>query len=165
MEGEFQKRTVLCYSNFMKYIISFSLFNVFLLIIENGSIIYLVDIMLDGNNILKELFTPFYFLSPHLYLEILNEKLPNQCFQIFDFNLTIEKYEGSQNYNNNDTNILRYLKEKKKNFRKKREKFRLKKLIQRQKKIKKKKKRKKRKKRKKKRKMRIKILFYQCIKE
>ena len=120
MEDEFQKRTVLCYSNFMKYIISFSLFNVFLLIIENSSIIYSVDIMLDGDNILKELFTPIYFLSPHLYLEILNEKLPNQCFQIFDFNSTIEKYEASQNDNNNDTKILRYLKGKKKNLRKKR---------------------------------------------
>ena len=120
MEDEFQKRTVLCYSNFMKYIISFSLFNVFLLIIENSSIIYSVDIMLDGDHILKELFTPFYFLSPHLYLEILNEKLPNQCFQIFDFNSTIEKYEAIQNDNNNDTNNLRYLKDRKKNFRKKR---------------------------------------------
>ena len=75
MEDNFQKRTVLCYSNFMKYIISFSFFNIILVIIENSSIIYSVDIMLDGDNILKELFTPFYFLSPHLYLEILNEQI------------------------------------------------------------------------------------------
>ena len=68
MENEFQKRQVLCYSNFMKYIISFSLFNILLIIIENCSIIYSVDIMLGGDKILNELFTPFYFLSPHLYV-------------------------------------------------------------------------------------------------
>ena len=90
MENEFQKRQVLCYSNFMKYIISFSLFNILLIIIENCSIIYSVDIMLGGDKILNELFTPFYFLSPHLYVEMLNEKLPNQCFSIFQFNTSID---------------------------------------------------------------------------
>ena len=97
MEDNFQKRTVLCYSNFMKYIISFSFFNIILVIIENSSIIYSVDIMLDGDKILNELFTPFYFLSPHLYVEILNEKFPNQCFEIFDFNSTLEKNEQDKN--------------------------------------------------------------------
>ena len=96
MENEFQKRQVLCYSNFMKYIISFSLFNILLIIIENCSIIYSVDIMLGGDKILNELFTPFYFLSPHLYVEMLNEKLPNQCFSIFQFNTSID--------NDNDIN-------------------------------------------------------------
>ena len=67
----------------MKYTISFSIFNILLIIIENCSIIYSVDIMLGKDNILNELFTPFYFLSPHLYVEMLNEKLPNQCFVIF----------------------------------------------------------------------------------
>ena len=97
MEDKFQKRTVLCYSNFMKYIISFSFFNIILVIIENSSIIYSVDIMLDGDKILNELFTPFYFLSPHLYVEMLNEKFPNQCFEIFDFNSTLEKNEQDKN--------------------------------------------------------------------
>ena len=55
MEDGFQKRTVLCYSNFMKYIISFSFFNIILIIIENSSIIYSVDVMLDGDKILNEL--------------------------------------------------------------------------------------------------------------
>ena len=96
MKNEFQKRQVLCYSNFMKYIISFSLFNILLIIIENCSIIYSVDIMLGGDKILNELFTPFYFLSPHLYVEMLNEKLPNQCFSIFQFNTSID--------NDNDIN-------------------------------------------------------------
>ena len=116
MEDEFQRRTVLCYSNFMKYIISFSLFNILLVIIENSSIIYSVDLMLDGDKILNELFTPFYFLSPHLYVEMLNEKLPNQCFELFDFNTTMEEYYANQN---NNTENLRNLKEKKKKFKKK----------------------------------------------
>lgn len=93
MEDEFQKRTVLCYSNFMNYIISFSVFNIIILIIENSSIIYSVDLMMDGDKVLNELFTPFYFLSPHLYIEMLNEKFPNQCFQIFDFNSIMLEYE------------------------------------------------------------------------
>ena len=113
MEDGFQKRTVLCYSNFMKYIISFSLFNILLVIIENSSIIYSVDVMLDGDKILNELFTPFYFLSPHLYIEMLNEKLPNQCFQIFDFNQTTEEDdENDENEENqNKTENSRNLKE------------------------------------------------------
>ena len=52
--------------------------------------------MLGGDKILNELFTPFYFLSPHLYVEMLNEKLPNQCFSIFQFNTSID--------NDNDIN-------------------------------------------------------------
>ena len=112
MEDEFQKRTVLCYSNFMKYIISFSIFNILLVIIENSSIIYSVDVMLDGDKILNELFTPFYFLSPHLYVEMLNEKLENQCFQIFDFNTTNEE-NNAKNTNLNETKNLRNLKQKK----------------------------------------------------
>ena len=105
MEDEFQKRQVLCYSNFMKYIISFSLFNI-LLIIENCSIIYSVDIMLGKDNILKELLTPFYFLSPHLYVEILNEKLPNQCFSIFQFNTTSENNKNDDDNDNNNKDII-----------------------------------------------------------
>ena len=106
MENEFQNRQVLCYSNFMKYIISFSLFNILLIIIENCSIIYSVDIMLDGDKILNELFTPFYFLSPHLYVEILNEKFPNQCFSIFQFNTTSDNDNDDDNtvINNDDIN-------------------------------------------------------------
>ena len=103
MENEFQKRQVLCYSNFMKYTISFSVFNILLIIIENCSIIYSVDIMLGKDNILNQLFTPFYFLSPHLYVEMLNEKLPNQCFTIFKFNTTTE--DDTQDIENNEFNI------------------------------------------------------------
>ena len=124
MEDEFQKRTVLCYSNFMKYIVSFSLFNILLVIIENSSIIYSVDVMLDGDKILNELFTPFYFLSPHLYIEMLNEKLPNQCFQIFDFTSTKEEYEENQNKTQNLRNLKeikkRTIKNKNKLFKKRR---------------------------------------------
>ena len=120
MENNFQRRAVLCYSNFMKYIISFSLFNILLVIIENSSIIYSVDVMLDGDKILNELFTPFYFLSPHLYIEMLNEKLPNQCFQIFDFNQTTEEddendeNEENQNKTENSRN-LKEIRKKRKN--------------------------------------------------
>ena len=103
MEDEFQKRQVLCYSNFMKYIISFSAFNILLIIIENCTIIYSVDIMLGRDHILNELFTPFYFLSPHFYVEIINEKLPNQCFSIFKFNSTTDENEGDE-YNINPNN-------------------------------------------------------------
>ena len=102
MEDEFQKRTVLCYSNFMKYIISFSIFNILLVIIENSSIIYSVDLMMDGDKVLNELFTPFYFLSPHLYIEMLNEKFPNQCFQIFDFDSIMLEYDKSNNEKDED---------------------------------------------------------------
>ena len=97
MENEIQKREVLCYSNFMKYIIPFTFFNILITIIENCSIIYSVDIMLGGDKILNELFTPFYFLSPHLYVEMVNEKLPNQCFSIFQFNTSKD--------NDNDNSI------------------------------------------------------------
>ena len=118
MEDGFQKRTVLFYSNFMKYIISFSFFNIILLIIENSSIIFSVDIMLDEDIILKDLFTPFYFLSPHLYVEMLNEKLPNQCFEIFDFNTTLvneeENDEKAQIKNGTEKTISNKLKQKKK---------------------------------------------------
>ena len=102
MEDEFQKRTVLCYSNFMNYIISFSIFNIIILIIENSSIIYSVDLMMDGDKVLNELFTPFYFLSPHLYIEMLNEKFPNQCFQIFDFNTIMLEYEEANKQKEDD---------------------------------------------------------------
>jgi hypothetical protein len=111
MEDGFQKRTVLCYSNFMKYIISFSFFNIILIIIENSSIIYSVDVMLDGDKILNELFTPFYFLSPHFYVEILNEQFPNQCFEIFNFNTTLEDNEETDVKN---STISKKLKEKSK---------------------------------------------------
>ena len=99
MENEFQKRQVLCYSNFMKYIISFSFFNILLIIIENCTIIYSVDIMLGKDKILNQLFTPFYFLSPHLYVEMLNEKLPNQCFNIFKFNTTTDDDDYNNEFN------------------------------------------------------------------
>ena len=59
--------------------------------------------MLGKDNILNQLFTPFYFLSPHLYVEMLNEKLPNQCFTIFKFNTTTE--DDTQDIENNEFNI------------------------------------------------------------
>ena len=105
MEDGFHKRMVLCYTNFMKYILSFSFINIIIVIIENSSIIYNIDVMLDGDNILKDLFTPFYFLSPHLYVDMLNEKFPNQCDQIFDFNGTLieeEEEEEEENANSSD---------------------------------------------------------------
>ena len=105
MENEFQKRQVLCYSNFMKYIISFSVFNIILIIIENCSLIYSIDIMLGKDKILNELFTPLYFLSPHLYVEILNEKLPNQCFNIFKFNTSIDDDDEDNDLPDNQSDI------------------------------------------------------------
>lgn len=133
MENEFQNRQVLCYSNFMKYTISFSIFNILLIIIENCTIIYSVDIMLGRDKILNELFTPFYFLSPHLYVEMLNEKLPNQCFSIFKFNTTneddIENNENNFELNNDSLNNKERLSEssnknlvKKSKYRKKKKK-------------------------------------------
>ena len=77
--------------------------------------------MVNGDKILNELFTPFYFLSPHLYIEILNEKFPNQCYQIFDYNKTMSEYEngkedlGNDNddeRNKNNTHNLRNIQEK-----------------------------------------------------
>jgi hypothetical protein len=59
--------------------------------------------MLGRDKILNELFTPFYFLSPHLYVEMLNEKLPNQCFSIFKFNTTNEN-NGENNEDNIESN-------------------------------------------------------------
>ena len=133
MENEFQNRQVLCYSNFMKYTISFSIFNILLIIIENCTIIYSVDIMLGRDKILNELFTPFYFLSPHLYVEMLNEKLPNQCFSIFKFNTTneddVENNEDNFELNNDSLNNKERLSEssnknlvKKSKYRKKKKK-------------------------------------------
>ena len=68
--------------------------------------------MLDGDNILNELFTPFYFLSPHLYVEMINEKFQNQCFQIFDFDAILEKHGN----NTNKTNNLIFLRENEKKY-------------------------------------------------
>ena len=88
MEGEFGKRTVLAYSNFMKYIIPFALYNIILIIIENSACIYSVDLMFGGDKILSELLSPLYFLSPHIYLDMLNEQFPNECDLIFNYNGT-----------------------------------------------------------------------------
>ena len=96
MEGEFGKRTVLAYSNFMKYIIPFALYNIILIIIENSACIYSVDLMFGGDKILSELLSPLYFLSPHIYLDMLNEQFPNECDLIFNYNGTRDDGEEEE---------------------------------------------------------------------
>ena len=39
----------------------------------------------SGDHILYDLFTPIGFINPAVYLEWINEKLPNECDKIFDF--------------------------------------------------------------------------------
>ena len=96
MDGEFNKRAVLAYSNFMKYIIPFALYNIILTIIENSACIYSVDLMFSKDKILSDLLSPFYFLSPNIYLDILNEQFPNECDLIFNYNGTRDDGEEEE---------------------------------------------------------------------
>ena len=100
MDLQFDKRLVLAYSNFMKYIIPFALYNIILTIIENSTCIYTVDLMFSRDMILSELLSPLYFLSPHLYLDILNEQFPNQCDLIFNYNGTRDNEEEEEENEN-----------------------------------------------------------------
>ena len=112
MDGEFNKRAVLAYSNIMKYIIPFALYNIILTIIENSACIYSVDLMFSKDKILSDLLSPLYFLSPHIYLDILNEQFPNECDLIFNYNGTrneeVENDSESEE-NTNDTRNIRIL--------------------------------------------------------
>ena len=85
MEGTFNKRATILYTNFIKFIIPFSLFHIFICLIENSTIIYIIDIMFSRDEILNQLFTPLYFISPHLYIDIFNEKFENECEKIFQY--------------------------------------------------------------------------------
>ena len=85
MEGTFNKRSTILYTNFIKFIIPFSLFHIFICLIENSTIIYIIDIMFSRDEILNQLFTPLYFISPHLYIDIFNEKFENECEKIFQY--------------------------------------------------------------------------------
>ena len=113
MDGEFNKRAVLAYSNIMKYIIPFALYNIILTIIENSACIYSVDLMFSKDKILSDLLSPLYFLSPHIYLDILNEQFPNECDLIFNYNGTRneeeEENESESEKNTNDTRNIRIL--------------------------------------------------------
>ena len=83
MESSFDIHAVKCYSNFMKYTISNTIYNLILLILENSTILFVIDLM-THDSILGEVFTPLHFLSPHLYVEMLNEQFTNECNSIFD---------------------------------------------------------------------------------
>jgi len=66
------------YSNFMKYTIKNKFFNIIITLVENIPILLVID-MIYENDIIKDVFTPLYFLSPTLYLELMNEKFANEC--------------------------------------------------------------------------------------
>ena len=101
MEGELEKRAVLAYSNFMKYIIPFALYNILLTIIENSACIYAVDLMFSKDKILSDLLSPLYFLSPNVYLDMLNEQFPNECDLIFNYNGTRDDDEEEEDRRRN----------------------------------------------------------------
>ena len=84
MGYSFNKCSVQCYSNFMKFTISNAIYNLILIILENSTILFIIDLMFQ-DAILGEVLTPLYFLSPHLYLDILNEQFSNECNKIFTF--------------------------------------------------------------------------------
>lgn len=74
-------RMLKIYSTFMKYIISNTLYNLFLTFFENISILFVIDYMFE-DDVLSQVFTPFYYLCPHIYLEFLNQLFSNECEQV-----------------------------------------------------------------------------------
>ena len=88
MGYSFNKCSVQCYSNFMKFTISNAIYNLILIILENSTILFIIDLMFQ-DAILGEVLTPLYFLSPHLYLDILNEQFSNECNKIFTYDLNM----------------------------------------------------------------------------
>ena len=69
------------YNHFMTYIIKNKVFNTLLTIIENIPILIAIDFMWM-DDFLSTIFTPFYFLAPHVYLDRFNTLFPNECSSI-----------------------------------------------------------------------------------
>lgn len=69
------------YNHFMTYTIKNKIFNILLTIIENIPILIAIDFMWM-DDFLSTIFTPFYFLVPHVYLDRFNSLFPNECSSI-----------------------------------------------------------------------------------
>lgn len=69
------------YNHFMTYTIKNTIFNILLTIIENIPILIAIDFMWM-DDFLSTIFTPFYFLAPHVYLDRFNSLFPNECSSI-----------------------------------------------------------------------------------
>jgi len=62
----------------MTYTIKNKFYNVLLTIIENIPILIAIDFMWS-DDFLSKIFTPFYFLAPHIYLDRFNSFFSNEC--------------------------------------------------------------------------------------
>jgi hypothetical protein len=90
------------YSNFMKFTFDCIFVNFFATLIENITIVYVIDYMIN-ENILSQVFTPLYFLSPHIYLDFINERFTNECGNLLHNNPldhTAKLYGFIQFFNN-----------------------------------------------------------------
>jgi len=74
----FKKDLLNSYNHFMTYTIKNKIYNIFLTIIENIPILIAIDFMWM-DDFLSTIFTPFYYLAPHIYLDRFNAFFPNQC--------------------------------------------------------------------------------------
>jgi hypothetical protein len=90
----------------MTYIIKNKVFNTMLTIIENIPILIAIDFMWM-DDFLSTIFTPFYFLAPHVYLDRFNTLFPNECSSIIlevDRSTVLNTNETSNNSIGNITN-------------------------------------------------------------
>ena len=95
MAKGFKKRMLNVYANFMKFTVQNTLFNVALILVENMSVLLVIELMY-GADILSDVFSPLHFLTPSLYLELINEKLENQCLTFLIPNKVPNKMTSSK---------------------------------------------------------------------
>lgn len=86
------------YNHFMTYTIKNKIYNILLTIIENIPILIAIDFMWM-DDFLSTIFTPLYYLAPHVYLDKFNTFFPNECS-------TIILNDGSDSANTNSTSNL-----------------------------------------------------------
>lgn len=66
------------YNHFINFTIRNKIFNILLIIIENAPILIAIDFMWM-DDFLSKIFTPLYFLAPHIYLDKINKLFLNDC--------------------------------------------------------------------------------------
>ena len=79
----FKKDLTKTYTHFMNHTIKNKIFNIFLTIIENIPILIAIDFMWM-DDFLSKIFTPLYYLSPHVYLDKFNQNYFNECSVIIN---------------------------------------------------------------------------------
>jgi hypothetical protein len=100
------------YFNLMKYTFTNQIYNIIFIILENMPLLFAID-NLYNSDILTQVFSPFYFFSPHLYLDMINEQMDNECaYKILNFtsnrNNTIDNNPYGDITQGNDNSTFYY---------------------------------------------------------